>query len=239
MKKSLLERFISKYNLSGGTDGVTWKADKKGLSTKFISDDKHVIGTISTKNITLDVGDYSIYDTPILRGLMSVLDDDITITVNSPNGKATSLTLKDGTSKVVFVLADPSNIAAVPALKTLPDFENVITLDKVFVERFIKAKGALSDVETFTVLSDGKVVQVVLGYDSNNTNRITLAATAESAEKAEPIDFHARYMKEILSANREATSGKLEVSSQGLARITFVIDDFDVTYYLPQVKRED
>jgi hypothetical protein len=124
-------------------------------------------------------------------------------------------------------------------LKSLPDFENVITLDPVFIERFIKAKGALPDVTTFTVLSDGKVVQVVLGYDSNNTNRITLSATAESSEKTEPIDFHAKYMRDILSANREATAGKLEVSSQGLARITFVIDDFDVVYYLPQVKRED
>lgn len=239
MKKSLLERFISKYNLSGGSDGVTWKANKNGLSTKFISDDKHVIGTISTKEIKLDDGEYSIYDTPILRGLMSVLDDDIAITVNSPSGKAMSLTLKDNTTKVVFVLADPSNIAAVPALKTLPDFENVLTLDKTFIERFVKAKSALPDVETFTVISDGKVVQIVLGYDSNNTNRITLAVTAESAEKSDPIDFHARYMKDILVANREATAGKLEVSSEGLARITFTIDDFDVTYYLPQVKRED
>lgn len=239
MKKSYIERFISKYNLGGGTDSVTWIADKKGLTTKFISDDKHVIGTISTKNITLDVGQYSIYDTPVLKGLMSVLDDDVDITVNSPNGKATSLTLKDGTSKVVFVLSDPNNIASVPALKTLPDFENIIILDSVFIERFVKAKGALPDVATFTVLSDGKIVQIVLGYDNNNTNRITLSAESEVVEKIEPIDFHAKYMREILSANREAKSGKLEVSSQGLARITFVIDDFDVVYYLPQVKRED
>lgn len=239
MKKSLLERFISKYNLSGGAEGVTWKADKKGLSTKFISDDKHVIGSISTKEIKMDDGEYSIYETPILKGLMSVLDDDITIAVNTANNKAMSLTLKDANSKVVFVLADPSNIAAVPALKTLPEFENILTLDKVFIERFIVASRALPDVSTFTVLSDGKVVQVVLGYDTNNTNRITLGVTAEQSEKTEPIDFHAKYMREILSANKEATAGKLEVSSEGLARITFTISDFDVTYYLPQVKRED
>lgn len=239
MKKSLLERFISKYNLSGGTDGVTWKADKKGLSTKFISDDKHVIGNISTKQITLDDGDYSIYDTPVLRGLLSVLDDDVSISVNLHNNKPMSFTLKDDTTKVGFVLADPANIPAVPTTKALPTFENVLTLDKTFIERFVKAKGALPDVETFTVLSDGKVAQIVLGYDNNNTNRITLSVTAEETEQTDPIDFHARYMKEILVANREATAGKLEVSSKGLARITFVIDDFDVTYYLPQVKREN
>lgn len=238
MKKNTLERFISKYNLSGAADGVTWQADTTGLSTKFISDDKHVIGDIKSTAITFDSGEYSIYDTAALRGLLSVLDDEIEVTPTKTGSKVTSLNIKDTSTKVAFVLSDPQNIPTVPAIKALPPFENVIVLDAKFVERFVKAKGALSDVETFTVVSDGKKVDVVIGYDNNNTNRVTISTTTEQCKKIDPIDFHARYMKEILVANKDAKSGKLEVSSQGLSRITFVIDDFEVTYYLPQVQRE-
>jgi len=239
MKKNTLERFISKYNLAGAADGVTWKADKTGLSTKFISDDKHVIGDVKATTLTFDDGEYSIYDTAALRGLLSVLDEEIEVTPTKTGSKVTSLNIKDDSTKVAFVLSDPQNIPTVPAIKGLPPFENVIVLDTKFVERFVKAKGALADVETFTVVSDGKKVEVVIGYDNNNTNRVTIAATAETAAKIDPIDFHARYMKDILVANKDAKSGKLEVSSQGLSRITFVIDDFEVTYYLPQVQREN
>lgn len=239
MKKNTLDRFISKYNLSGAADAVTWKADKTGVSTRFISDDKHVIGDVKATGLTFDDGAYSIYDTAALRSLLSVLDEDIEVKPNKTGANITSLTIKDDNTKVQFVLSDAANIPKVPDIKTLPKFENVIVLDAKFIERFVKAKGALADVETFTVLSDGKKVDVVIGYDNNNTNRVTIAATAEQAEKIDPIDFHARYFKDVLVANKEAKSGKLEVSSEGLARITFTIDEFEVTYYLPQIQREN
>jgi len=239
MKKSLLERFIAKYNLAGAVDGVTWTADTTGLSTEFVSDDKHVIGKIKTPNIKFDDGKYSIYETKAFRSLLGVLDDDITVSVNLTNNKPRSLSIKDDSTKVAFVLADPANIPGVATLKQLPLFENVITLDKTFVDRFIKSTAALVDVETFTLLSDGKKAEIVVGYDNNNTNRVTLSVVGTQLQKCDPIDFHARYMKEILMANREATVGKFEVASAGLARITFEIDDFEVVYYLPVVKREN
>ena len=238
MKKNTLDRFISKYNLSGAADAVTWKADKTGVSTRFISDDKHVIGDVKATSLTFDDGSYSIYDTTALRGLLSVLDEEIEVTPNKTGAQVTSLTIKDDSTKVAFVLSDAQNIPKVPEIKSLPKFENIIVLDAKFIERFVKAKGALADVETFTVISDGKKVDVVIGYDNNNTNRVTIAATAEQAAKIDPIDFHARYFKDVLVANKEAKSGKLEVSSEGLARITFTVDEFEVTYYLPQIQRE-
>lgn len=238
MKKSLLERFISKYNLSGAAEAVTWNATKTGVATKFISDDKHVVGTVQVKNLDLESGEYSIYETGALRGLLSVVGDDVEVGVQKNSNRPVALTFKDGSSKVSFVLADAANIPGVPTLKSLPQFETTIVIDSTFIERFIKAKGALVDVETFTILSDGKTVEVVLGYSDMNTNRVNIKTTATDSVKMDPIDFHARYMKEILSANKEAKVGKLEVATQGLARITFELDEFEVTYYLPQIQRE-
>ena len=240
MQKSLLERFISKYNLSGAAEAVTWTSEKKKLSTKFISEDRHVIGTITTSKIDLEEGDYHIFDTAMLRNLLGVLDEEIKVKINTTNGKNTSLSLSDKSSKVSFVLADKTTIPASATPKNLPTFETKLTLDKSFVERFIRAKSALPDVDTFTAMSkDGSAVNIVLGHSSINTNQISLTTEVVKAEKLEPINFHARYLKDILSANKEAKTGTLEISSAGLARVSFEMDDFDVTYYLPKVDVEE
>ena len=44
--------------------------------------------------------------------------------------------------------------------------------------------------------------------------------------------FNADLFKEVLLANRECTSARLEVSNEGLARINFKVDDYDSTYYI-------
>ena len=50
------------------------------------------------------------------------------------------------------------------------------------------------------------------------------------------ICFSSTLFKEILQANKDATSGKLEVSSAGLARVTFSGKDYSSTYYLVQLQ---
>jgi hypothetical protein len=45
------------------------------------------------------------------------------------------------------------------------------------------------------------------------------------------VCFSAKLFKEILNANADAT-GLLEVSSKGLARVSFTNSDYTSTYYL-------
>ena len=49
------------------------------------------------------------------------------------------------------------------------------------------------------------------------------------------VSFNAKYFKSILSANKECKEALLQVSSEGLAKISFSSDNFDVTYYLVAV----
>ncbi len=51
-----------------------------------------------------------------------------------------------------------------------------------------------------------------------------------------PISFSAKYLKEILTANKEATSAKLKVSVDGLAHVEFQIDEFVCKYYLVEIQ---
>ena len=73
---------------------------------------------------------------------------------------------------------------------------------------------------------------MVIGYSSVNTNRVNLPAEVEEYSEIENVSFNAEYFSNILSANKECETGTLEISSQGLARLTFKVDDYTSIYYL-------
>lgn len=238
MEKTKFEKFISKYNLGGSCESVTFKSDGKTLTVRSISDDKNVLGEVEFQGANFPSGEFGVYETKKLRSILSVLEENLVITSVSTNDKITGLNLTDGETKATFVLADTSVIPAVPELKKLPPVDFTITLDEKFVNTFIKAKTALSDIDTFAVMSDGQSssATVVIGYSNLNTNRISINATTDVAVEMTPINFSAKYFREILVANKEAKNGKLEVSSKGLAKATFEADNISTVYYLVQEK---
>tara|TARA_B100002019_G_C21269127_1_gene601137 strand:+ start:513 stop:1232 length:720 start_codon:yes stop_codon:yes gene_type:complete len=232
MKKQSLQRYIEKYNLGGNVNSVVWNSDGKSLTTNFITDDKSLLGQLKGSNFNLENGDIGVYNTDQLIKLLSVCGSDVDINLSKADDKPFALGINDSKSKVQFMLSDLSVINQPPNLKSLPDFKIKIKIDKDFMDRFIKAKNALTEVDTFTVLSKDGNVDVVLGYSSINTNRVTIPVSVDSAEDCDPISFSAKFFKDVLVANKECSSAVLEVSDKGLSRINFKIDDFDVTYYL-------
>ena len=123
-------------------------------------------------------------------------------------------------------------IPNVPDLKKLPEFDIDIAFDGAFIDKFIKYKNALSEVDTFTVLTEKKELKIVLGYSNINSKRVDFTVDNKYKGDVKPISFSAKYLKEILTANKEATSVVLKVSTQGLAHVEFKIDDFTAKYYL-------
>ncbi len=236
MEKTKLERFISKYNLGGSCESVLWKSDGNDITVKCISDDKNVLGIVTVKDAKLDEGDYGIFDTKQLSSMLSVLGEGIKIKTKKNGDKVSALNITDDNVKVDYVLADSAVIPAAPDLKQLPSFDIEIKLDQKVMNTFLKARGALSDVETFTVMSDGSAAQIILGYSDMNTNRITIDVETTKNVKLNPTSFSARYLKEILAANKEAASGVLKVSSKGLAYVKFGVTDYNTDYYLVQIQ---
>ena len=86
--------------------------------------------------------------------------------------------------------------------------------------------------DNFTVLTNDDGVKVVIGYAEINTNRVTLPVETESYDVIDKVSFNANLFRDVLVANKECESATLEVSSQGLARINFKVDEYDATYYL-------
>ena len=153
--------------------------------------------------------------------------------------KAVSLKVKNGPVSVDYVLSDLSVISDPPQMKRLPEFGTQIKLDRKFIDTFVKGKGALSGVDTFSIVKSGDGCEVVIGYSSTNTNRVNIPVESDSCDVDTPITFNANLFKEVLVANRECTSAVLEVSTEGLAKVNFKIDDFDSTYYIVAMQDVD
>ncbi len=239
MNKHILTRFISKYNLNGNVSSVVINSKDDTLSTRFITGDKSLLGELKLDNWTFEDANLGVYDTEQLSKLLDVLSDDIKIKLKSFDTKAVALEVSDDYAKVNYMLSDLSVINQPPELKQLPEFQVKIKVDTKFITKFIAGKGALPDTDTFTVVTDNDTVKVVIGYSAINTNRVTLPVETETFEDINRVSFNANLFKEVLSANKECESALLEVSEQGLSRISFNIDDYSVVYYLVAVQDID
>ena len=232
MNKHSLNRFIDKYYLGGNCSSVVINSKGDSLSTRFITGDKNLLGELTMSGWNFDEADLGVYNTEQLVKLLSVLSDNISMNLTKAGDKAVSLKISDTKSDVNYMLSDLSVISSPPNLKSIPDFEVKIKVDKSFMSKFVAGKGALTDTDNFTVITDDEGVKVVIGYAEINTNRVTLPVETESYDKIENVSFNANLFRDVLVANKECESATLEVSSQGLARINFKIDEYDATYYL-------
>lgn len=236
MNKNNLTRFIQKYSLGGVIESVAWNAEGNKLSVRFISDDKTMLGEVDFNGFTSKPFNIGIYTTSLLKNLIGILDNDINLSVDVVGDKATVLRLSSDETETSYQLADLGVIPAVPDLKQLPEFGISIEMASTMIDKFIKAKGALSDIDTFTVFTEGGDLKMAIGYSSISTNRVTFTCQKNVLVEVKPISFSAKYLKEILTANKEATSAKLKVSTDGLAHVEFQIDEFICKYYLVEIQ---
>lgn len=235
MDKSKLVKFINKYYLSGNVNSVAINSDGNGLSTRFVSGDKSLLGEVKLNNYSITQADFGVYQTDALLKMLSVLDNDVSVDLVKAEEKAISLDAKDSGAKVRYMLSDLSVINTPPQLKQIPEFELLLNVDKTFVSKFISGKGALPDVESFTIVSGDKP-EVVIGYSSIATNRVAVPVENQTDNTIDNISFNANLFKDVLEANKECEAAVLEVSSEGLARITFNVGDYESTYYLVAVQ---
>ena len=124
-------------------------------------------------------------------------------------------------------------------INRLPDFETKIKLDSNFINTFIKGKSALSDIDSFAVVNGKNGCEVIIGYASTNTNRVNIPVDCTECDITSPITFNAKMFKEMLVANKECTSAVLEVSTEGLAKVNFKVDDYDSEYFVVAMQDVD
>ena len=239
MNKQKLVRFINKYYLNGTVNSVILNSNSSKLSARFISGDKTLLGELEMDKWQFEDSEVGIYNTEQLLKLLSVLDEDVNVSISKAGDKSIALKVTDAFSSVNYMLSDVSIINKPPQLKEVPEFEVKIDVTPQFVNKFIAGKGALAETDNFTVLTDGSNTKLVIGYAAINTNRVTLPVTTSQSSNIDNVSFNANIFKEVLTANKECESATLEVSSEGLAKIVFKVDDFSVIYWLVAVTDVD
>ena len=239
MDKYKLTRFIDKYHLGGNVNVVVINSKGDTLSTRFITGDKALLGELEMNSWSFQDSELGVYDTEQLSRLLGVLDDDVSLNLTQSGDKAIALEISDSYSKVNFMLSDKSVINQPPAIKEIPKFQLKIKVDSNFITRFISGKSALPDTDTFTIIANNDTVKLVIGYSSINTNRVTIPVETTEHSNIDNVSFNANLFKDVLVANKECESATLEVSEQGLSKINFKVDQYDVTYYLVAVQDVD
>ena len=239
MNKQKLVRFINKYYLNGTVNSVILNSNSNKLSARFISGDKTLLGELQMDKWPFEDAEVGVYSTDQFIKLLGVLHEDVNVSINKAGDKSISLKVTDSTSAVNYMLSDTSIISKPSPMKRIPNFELKIDMTPQVMNKFISGKGALSETDNFTVITDGTNTKLVIGYSSINTNRVTIPVTTSESSNIDNITFNANIFKEVLSANKECESATLEVSSEGLSKIVFNVDDYSVTYYLVSVQDVD
>jgi len=237
MNKQKLIGFIDKYSLGNNIESVPWVVKDTNLSTDFVSEDRTLLGKTTLNNFELEDCEIGIYNTTQLQKMIAVLGSDVNIRLKKADERSIAVHMTDSDVSLNYMLADLDIIPKAPKLKTLPDTTAEVIIDNDFTTKFVRAKGALSESDHFTVMSDSSGGKVILGESDSNTNKIKINVkmTMHSADsKLEPISFNANYLKEILVANRDHTEAKMEVCAGGLAILTFNNKDYTSKYYLVQ-----
>ena len=241
MNKQKLVRFINKYYLNGIADSVVLKSNssEQKLVTRFVSSDKTLLGIIQMDRWNFEDATIGVYTTEQLLKLLSVLDEDINVTITKSGDKTISMKISDSLSSVNYMLSDPSIINEPPQLQNIPNFELSINVTPSVINKFISGKSALQDTTTFTVVTDETSTKLVIGYSSVNTNRVTIPVITSEFSQIDKVSFNAEYFSQILLANKECESAFLQISSEGLAKINFKIDDYKSTYWLVATSEAD
>jgi len=236
MDKKTIENFINRYSIGGEVESVTIKVDSDKMSVNFISDDKTLLGTVTSDVVGFPDGEFSIYTTSQLKAMLNILESSITVgsKVNEASKEA-FIKFSDKSTSVTYMLCEPSVIPVVPPLKAIPDFEVKIDIDDDFISKYTKAKSGISS-DKFTFIRNEKDAEIVLGYSSRNTNRVSIQIDCKCATDVDPISFSSNYLKEILTSNRGSKSATMEISTKGLCRLVFKTDEIESTYLLVQMK---
>jgi hypothetical protein len=241
MNKGLLERFINKYTLGDNVQSVVLKIKDNVLSTEFITPEKSLLGKLALDDFQFEDVELGVYNTSQLSRMLNVLGEDVKLTVLRSDDIAISIKVEDTNASINFMLSDKTIIPVVPAMKNVPEFQLSLKIDNNFMARFIASKNALTDKETFTIVTDKdrETCDCILGYSSINTDRITIPVNVDQFIDMDLLSFNADLFGKILQANKECSVGKLEISAQGLARVTFKVDNYHVVYNLVATQSAD
>lgn len=236
MDKLHLVSTFEKYYLNGIVERVKMQVKDKNVAINFVAPNKDLVGCVNASEFELEDSEIGIYDTSQLLKLINITNSYLTLNLTKEHNIPTKLLIADNEYNLDYILADTTMIPNVPTINE-PEYNVTADIDLEFITKFIKAKKAI-DTEVFSVdanydENNSKVVRFVLGGNEGYTNKITFTvpATYEGVH-TQQLQFNINYLREILDANKDLTSGKLSICTEGLMRLDFTSEKGNSFYLL-------
>ena len=219
VNKLTLQNIINKYHL-GENESVKWEIEDKILTIDFMSPNKELIGKITASGIDIEDSTLAIFDTKKLLNLLNITTGDLLLDIEKIHKTPVKLNISDAYFNLTYALADLLLISKVGSVKP-PDWDIEISLENENISNLIKAKNALSEVDNLVVSIDidpneDKMCRFSFGDEQGHNNKINYNLYGKINIDKMNIPFNSNIFKNILSANKEPTSGILRISSRGL-----------------------
>ena len=235
INKLTVQSIINKYYL-GTNESVKWEVKDNFLNVDFMTPSKDVIGNVTCTNFQLEDCKLAIYDTKKLNSLISICSGDLLLELVKNKAIYTKLQISDLNFNLNYALSDPLLISKVGEVNEA-EWVVELNLSQEDIDNIIKAKSALSQVDnmlvtTTTNLDGVDVVEFVFGDESGHNNKITYQVLGDVKETNLKLPFNSDTFKTILQANKDMEGGKLKLSSMGLMRLDFNLDDITSKYFM-------
>jgi len=221
LNKEFILNILNKYYLDGFVEQVKWIIKDKNLIIKFTTPTKDLIGVLEITNIDLPDSEIVISDTTQLIKLISILDNEFSFSLKEDNGFYSKIVCKDSNYQLLYSLGHSFLLDELSEVEE-PLYEICTDFDKEFVNKFIKARKALtSDTSQLYITqiydkNHKPLLAFYLGNEGEYSNKIAFTLSLETSTI--PFDnlfFNIDMIKSILNNMGE---GKLEINTEGLIK---------------------
>ena len=235
INKNTLTSVISKYYLNGLNNQVKWRIKDKTLT--IYAGESGRVCKIVHNNFPLEDSELGVFDTHKLSKIISITNGDLMVTLEKIKSVYTKMHIADANFDLTYSLADVLILGKNTYYEDPESFEVELTLNAEDIDHLIKAKSALTDVNTMLLTSttnmDGtNVCEFIFGDNTGFSNKITYQMQGNINQKGIEIPFNSDIFKDILNANKDMDSGTLKLSEMGMLKLNFYSNEIESEYFI-------
>ena len=235
INKSQLTSVISKYYLNGLNNQVKWRI-KDNTLTVYAGDSGRVCKVV-LNNFQLEDAELGVFDTNKLSKLISITNGDLMVSLEKIKAVYTKMHIADLNFDLTYSLADILILGKNTYYEDPEEWEVDLTLEPEDIDRLIKAKNALGDVNSMLITTttdfDGNnICEFIFGDNTGFSNKISYKIQGNITESDIQIPFDSNIFKDILNSNKDMFKGQLKLSTTGILKLNFTSEEITSEYYV-------
>ena len=235
INKSALTSVISKYYLNGLNNQVKWRIKDKKLT--IYAGEAGRVCKVEHLNLPLEDSELGVFDTHKLSKLISITNGDLMVSLEKIKSVYTKMHIADSNFDLTYSLADILILGKNTYYEDPESFEIELDLSKEDIDALIKAKNALTDINSMLITSttdmDGtNICEFIFGDNTGFSNRISYQIQGNISKSSIEIPFDSDIFKDILNANKDMDSGTLKLSEVGMLKLNFNSKEIKSEYFI-------